>query len=61
MYTQYTPSTLTKLNKLSLCKMDIAIYTLLLLDMSATFDTLDHSTLLNRFHEEFGIIGKQLK
>ena len=34
---------------------------LLLLDMSAAFDTLNHSTLLNRFNEEFGIIGKPLK
>ena len=34
---------------------------LLLVDMSAAFDTLDHRTLLNRFNKEFGIIGKPLK
>ena len=34
---------------------------LLLLDMSAAFDTLDHTTLLNRFNKEFGIRGKPLK
>ena len=35
---------------------------LLLLDMSAAFDTLYHRTgLLNRFHKEFGIRGKPLK
>ena len=33
---------------------------LLLLDMSAAFDTLDHTTLLNRFNKEFGIRGKPL-
>ena len=33
----------------------------LLLDMSAAFDTLDHTTLLNRFNKEFGIRGKPLK
>ena len=34
---------------------------LLLLDMNAAFDTLDHTTLLNRFNKEFGIRGKSLK
>ena len=34
---------------------------LLLLDMSAAFDTPDHTTLLNRFNKEFGIRGKPLK
>ena len=34
---------------------------LLLLDMSAAFGTLDHTTLLNRFNKEFGIRGKPLK
>ena len=34
---------------------------LLLLDMSAAFDTLDHTTLLNRFNKEFGIRDKPLK
>ena len=29
--------------------------------MSAAFDTLDHTTLLNRFNKEFEIIGKPLK
>ena len=33
---------------------------LLLLDMGAAFDTLDHTTLLNRFNKEFGIRGKSL-
>ena len=34
---------------------------LLLLDMSAAFDTLDHTTLLNRFNKEFGIREEPLK
>ena len=34
---------------------------LLLLDMSVAFDTLDHTTLLNRFNKEFGIRDKPLK
>ena len=30
------------------------------LDMSATFDTVDHSTLLNRFLVGFGVSGSAL-
>ena len=33
----------------------------LLLDMSAAFGTLDHTTLLSRFNKEFEIRGKTLK
>ena len=34
---------------------------ILLLNMSVAVDTLDHTTLLNRFNKQFGIRGKPIK
>ena len=45
-------------NDIIICNMDNGKVTApTLLDMSAAFDTIDHSTLLERLHGHFGISG----
>ena len=53
-----TETALLKIHNDIICNMDNGKVTALtLLDMSAAFDTIDHSTLLERLHVHFGISG----
>ena len=57
-----TETTLVKVKNDIIVHLDQGSHVgLRLLDMSAAFYTLDHTTLLNRFNREFGIRGKPLK
>ena len=53
-----TETALLKIHNDIICNMDNGKVTALtLLDLSAAFDTIDHSTLLERLHVHFGISG----
>ena len=53
-----TETALLKIHNYIICNMDNGVVTnLTLLDMSAAFDTIDHSTLLERLHGHVGISG----
>ena len=53
-----TETALLKIHNDIICNMDNGkVIALALLDLSAAFDTLDHSTLLERLHVHFGISG----
>ena len=52
-----TETALLKIHNDIICNMDNGnITALTLLDLSAAFDTIDHSTLLERMHGHFGIL-----
>ena len=62
-YTRFhsTETALVKIHNNIICNMDNGKVTALtLLDMSVAFDTIDHSTLLERLHGQFGISGTVL-
>ena len=53
-----TETALLKIHNDNICNMDNGkVNALTLLDLSAAFDTIDHSTLLERLHVHFGISG----
>ena len=53
-----TETALLKIHNDIICNMDnCKVTALTLLDLSAAFDTIDHSTLLERLHGHFGISG----
>ena len=56
-----TETALTRIhNDILLAIDDNSCVMLLLLDLSAAFDTVDHDTLLGRLEHRFGITGKAL-
>ena len=57
-----TETALLKIRNDIICNMDnCKVTALILLDLSAAFDTIDHATLLERLHGHFGISGAVLK
>ncbi len=57
-----TETALVKVHSDILCNMENQLVTLLvLIDLSAAFDTVDHATALNVLHSKFGISGSALK
>ena len=57
-----TETALLKMHNDIICNTDNdKVTALILLDISAAFDTIDHATLIERLHEHFGISGAVLQ